>query len=121
VSNLYQAYDSANVGIGKTLRVQPGYVVAEGNAGANYQITLVDSLGDVLSGSDSTQVNASNPLPQIIQTQIPRFPGAIDIKPITFDLPMPPARGRRGSWLDPNEDEQTADVLEPAAKSQNPS
>jgi hypothetical protein len=61
------------------------------------------------------------PLTRIFQPQIPRFPGAVDLKPFTFDLPLPPLRGRRGSWLDAAEDEQTDAGLEPTGDNQNPS
>ncbi len=43
VSNLTQAYADANAGTGKTLSVQSGYQLADGNNGNNYTVTLVSN------------------------------------------------------------------------------
>jgi filamentous hemagglutinin family protein len=41
VSNLSEAYADANPGTGKTLNVQTGYQISDGNQGRNYSVTLV--------------------------------------------------------------------------------
>ena len=41
VSNLSEAYADANPGTGKTLNVQAGYQISDGNQGRNYSVTLV--------------------------------------------------------------------------------
>jgi hypothetical protein len=41
VVNLSEAYSDVNPGIGKTLTVQSGYQIADGNQGRNYSVTLV--------------------------------------------------------------------------------
>jgi len=122
VINLHQVYESASVGLGKTLRVQWGYVIADGNGGANYRVTLRDSLGDIVSQPAGAGVDAVNPWTAILQTAVPsRFPGSLDGKPFGFDLPMPTGRSRRGSLLDADDEEQTADGPKPSGDNQNPS
>ena len=46
VDNLIQAFDSAQIG-NTTLSVQPGYVIQDGNGGANYSVQLLSANGVV--------------------------------------------------------------------------
>jgi hypothetical protein len=48
VSNVSEAYADANPGNGKTLRVQGGYRIEDGNSGANYSVVLVDDSSGVI-------------------------------------------------------------------------
>jgi hypothetical protein len=48
VTNLFEAYADANSGTGKTLAVQSGFVIQDGNAGANYVVTLVPDVSGVI-------------------------------------------------------------------------
>ena len=48
VSNLSEAYSDVNPGTGKTLTVQAGYQISDGNQGRNYTVTLVpDQTGEI--------------------------------------------------------------------------
>ena len=48
VSNLVEAYSDVNPGTGKTLTVQAGYQISDGNQGRNYTVTLVpDQTGEI--------------------------------------------------------------------------
>jgi hypothetical protein len=48
VTNLFEAYADANSGTGKTLAVQSGFVIQDGNAGANYVVTQVPDVSSVI-------------------------------------------------------------------------
>ncbi|MCW2393542.1 filamentous hemagglutinin family protein [Sphingobium sp. B11D3A] len=54
-----QAFDSRNAG-NRLLKVQNGYVVDDGNLGANYLVTLVDAAGVIDRRSTSTSVIAND-------------------------------------------------------------
>ena len=41
VTGLFQQFADRNAGTGKTINIKPGYVVDDGNGGANYTVTLV--------------------------------------------------------------------------------
>jgi filamentous hemagglutinin family protein len=48
VSGLVEAYSDVNPGTGKTLSVQTGYQISDGNSGNNYKVTLVpDQTGEI--------------------------------------------------------------------------
>jgi hypothetical protein len=48
VTNLSEAYADSNPGTGKTLNVQSGYQISDGNQGRNYSVTLVpDQTGEI--------------------------------------------------------------------------
>jgi len=50
VTNLLEAYADANLGTGKTLSVQTGYQISDGNNGNNYTVTLVpNQTGEIRS------------------------------------------------------------------------
>lgn len=49
ISGLSQSYTDKNAGTGKTLRVNGGYVVNDGNGGGNYLITTVDDTTGVIT------------------------------------------------------------------------
>jgi hypothetical protein len=48
VTNLSEAYADSNLGNGKTLMVQTGYVIADGNGGGNYMVSLVGDATGVI-------------------------------------------------------------------------
>jgi hypothetical protein len=48
VTNLSEAYADSNPGNGKTLTVQTGYVIADGNGGGNYTVALVSDASGVI-------------------------------------------------------------------------
>ena len=56
VSRLTESYTDANVGSGKTLRVDNGYVVNDGNGGNNYTVTKVDNTTGVITPAQLTVV-----------------------------------------------------------------
>lgn len=50
IIGLRQAYTDSNVGLGKTLFVQPSYQISDGNYGGNYEVKQVDSnQGEILA------------------------------------------------------------------------
>lgn len=49
VAGLVQTFDNRNVGSGKTLTVQSGYVVNDGNGGNNYTITTLGHSGGAIT------------------------------------------------------------------------
>ena len=46
ISNLSQVFDSKNAG-SRSLEVAPGFVINDGNGGANYQVTVTDDDGEI--------------------------------------------------------------------------
>jgi hypothetical protein len=48
VANLSEAYADSNPGNGKTLTVQTGYVIADGNGGGNYTVSLLSDASGVI-------------------------------------------------------------------------
>jgi hypothetical protein len=59
ISALAQAFVDANVGTGKRLAVKPGYVIADGNGGNNYNVTLVADTTGVITAPASPATPAS--------------------------------------------------------------
>ncbi len=55
VTGLSESYNNPNQGTGKTLNVNPGYTVNDGNGGTNYAVTTaVDGTGSITAGSIAT-------------------------------------------------------------------
>ena len=47
VTNLSESYDSPNIGVSKTLTVDTGFIINDGNGGNNYNVHLLTALGDI--------------------------------------------------------------------------
>jgi hypothetical protein len=60
VSGLSQSYADANAGTGKTIAVDPGYVVNDGNGGNDYSVSLVTSSAGVINKANQT-ITWNNP------------------------------------------------------------
>ena len=60
VSGLSEAYTDKNAGTGKTLVVGNGYVVADGNSGGNYVVTLVANNNGTITPAALTLTATSN-------------------------------------------------------------
>jgi hypothetical protein len=60
VSSLSETYADKNVGTGKTLTVASGYVVNDGNGGANYTVSLVNSHAGAITPAALTLTAATN-------------------------------------------------------------
>jgi len=61
ISGLSEAYTDRNAGTGKTLAVNPGYTINDGNGGNNYQVSLVNDTTGVITPAQLTlTANASN-------------------------------------------------------------
>ncbi len=56
VSGLNESYDNSNPGTGKTLSVNAGFTVNDGNSGNNYTLTTANSLAGAITGSVSSGV-----------------------------------------------------------------
>jgi hypothetical protein len=119
VLNLSQAYDSASAGTDKFLRVVSGYTISDGNNGGNYIVTVADNAQGVISQDGLTSADTgASVLPVLAPTAVPRFPGAIKLRPSLIDLPMPKRRGRSDLGLDGEDDEKIAD--QPQLQDQSP-
>ncbi len=62
VTNLVASYADANPGNGKTLRVQDGFVISDGNGGANYVVTLVPDVSGVIRALPVAVLPPPNPI-----------------------------------------------------------
>jgi hypothetical protein len=60
VTGLSESYDNKNAGSGKTLTVAAGYVVNDGNGGANYTVTTATSTAGVINKAGLTITAAAN-------------------------------------------------------------
>src|SRR5262249_7439584 len=60
VSGLAESYDTKNAGSGKTLSVNPGYTVNDGNSGDNYTVTKVDDHTGVINKAALTLTAQTN-------------------------------------------------------------
>jgi fibronectin-binding autotransporter adhesin len=60
VTGLSEAYVNKNVGTGKTLNVNSGYTVNDGNSGGNYMINLVNSTSGVITPAALTITATTN-------------------------------------------------------------
>jgi|GEM_PF-838033 len=60
VSGLTESYADKNVGTGKTLSVNAGYVVNDGNGGNNYTVSTVDNTTGVINKAALTLTATSN-------------------------------------------------------------
>jgi hypothetical protein len=83
VTGLSEAYTNRDVGTGKTLNVNSGFVVDEGNGGGNYTVNLVDvSTGVIVPGTQPNIVSAI--LGERIEVVIP-VDGLVTESNIWFD------------------------------------
>ncbi len=57
VTGLSETYDTSAVGTGKTLTVSAGYVVNDGNSGANYAVTTATSTAGVINSTATAGVS----------------------------------------------------------------
>jgi hypothetical protein len=57
VTGLSETYDTPAVGTGKTLTVSPGYVVNDGNSGANYAVTTATSTAGVINSTATAGIS----------------------------------------------------------------
>ncbi len=60
VTGLSETYDDKNVGSGKTLTVAAGYVLSDGNTGANYAVTTATGTAGVINKAPLTITAATN-------------------------------------------------------------
>ena len=60
VTNLSESYNSANVNATTSLRVNSGYVIADGNGGANYAVTLQTASGSITAAATNIAPNLPN-------------------------------------------------------------
>lgn len=60
VSGLSQSYDNKNVGTGKTLSVNAGYVVNDGNGGKDYTVTVINNTTGAITPATLTLTASTN-------------------------------------------------------------
>ncbi len=56
ISGLSESYDNPNPGTGKTLSINAGYTINDGNGGNNYTLSIANNLAGAITGSVSSGV-----------------------------------------------------------------
>jgi YDG domain len=56
ISGLSESYDNPNPGTGKTLSINAGYTINDGNSGNNYTLSIANNLAGAITGSVSSGV-----------------------------------------------------------------
>ena len=78
VTNLGQSFDSANAGA-RTLAVNSGYAIADGNNGGNYSVTLQSASG-AITPAPLTVVYNANTASSIYGNAIPALSGTTSLQ-----------------------------------------